>query len=306
MELMGCGTALVTPFRLDGSVDEPALAALVRWQVESGIGFLVACGTTGEAATLTELEWLRTVEVVVGAAAGRVPVLAGCTHNATHEAVAKAKKLAGVEGLGGILTASPYYNKPGQEGQYQHFRAIAQAVPLPLVLYNIPSRTGVNLEPATVRRLSEEGNIIGIKESSGNLAQIAEVIHTTPRTFKVFAGDDGIALPTIALGAMGLISVASNEIPGQMAAMVNAALGNDWPVARMILRRYSRLMEANFMEASPTPVKAVLAMMGRMEETVRLPMVPVSGATRRSLERVAGELGLLVDAPPSGEDLHMF
>jgi 4-hydroxy-tetrahydrodipicolinate synthase len=301
MELMGCGTALVTPFRLDGSVDEPALAALVRWQVESGIGFLVACGTTGEAATLTELEWLRTVEVVVGAAAGRVPVLAGCTHNATHEAVAKAKKLAGVEGLGGILTASPYYNKPGQEGQYQHFRAIAQAVPLPLVLYNIPSRTGVNLEPATVRRLSEEGNIIGIKESSGNLAQIAEVIHTTPRTFKVFAGDDGIAL-----GAMGLISVASNEIPGQMAAMVNAALGNDWPVARMILRRYSRLMEANFMEASPTPVKAVLAMMGRMEETVRLPMVPVSGATRRSLERVAGELGLLVDAPPSGEDLHMF
>jgi 4-hydroxy-tetrahydrodipicolinate synthase len=211
-----------------------------------------------------------------------------------------------VEGLGGILTASPYYNKPGQEGQYQHFRAIAQAVPLPLVLYNIPSRTGVNLEPATVRRLSEEGNIIGIKESSGNLAQIAEVIHTTPRTFKVFAGDDGIALPTIALGAMGLISVASNEIPGQMAAMVNAALGNDWPVARMILRRYSRLMEANFMEASPTPVKAVLAMMGRMEETVRLPMVPVSGATRRSLERVAGELGLLVDAPPSGEDLHMF
>jgi 4-hydroxy-tetrahydrodipicolinate synthase len=306
MELTGCGTALVTPFRRDGGVDEPALHALVNWQIESGIDFLVPCGTTGEASTLTEPEWLRVVEVVVAAAAGRVPIFAGCTHNATHEAVTRAKRLAEVQGLTGILTASPYYNKPGQEGQFQHFRAIARSVPLPVLLYNIPGRTGVNLEPATVRRLSEEPNIVGVKESSGNLAQIAELVNTLPRSFKVLAGDDGMALPAIAVGAMGLVSVASNEIPGHMATMVNAALGNDWAVARMILRRYARLLEANFMEASPSPAKAILAMMGRMEETVRLPMVPVSAGTRRALEKVAGELGLLVDAPATGADLHMF
>ncbi len=306
MELMGCGTALVTPFLADGSVDEAALAALVQWQIASGIGFLVPCGTTGEASTLDDGEWLRVVEVVVETAAGRVPVFAGCTHNATRVAVARARQLDGVAGLSGILTANPYYNRPGQEGQYLHFRAIAQAVALPILLYNIPSRTATNLEPATVARLAEEKNIIGIKESSGSIAQITELLHTLPRAFKVFAGDDSMALATIALGGVGLVSVASNQIPRQMAEMVRAALGGDWVLARRINRHFARLMAANFSEPSPAPAKAILAMMGRMEETVRLPMVPVSVPMRRKLERLAGELGLLVDAPPTGDDLRMF
>ncbi len=306
MELMGCGTALVTPFRRDGSVDEPALHTLVHWQIENGIDFLVPCGTTGEASTLTEAEWLRVVEVVVGAAGGRVPVFAGCTHNATHEAVAKARKLAGVHGLSGILTANPYYNRPGQEGQFQHFKAIAEATDLPVLLYNIPARTGVNLEPATVLRLAEVKNIIGIKESSGNITQITELLTTLPRSFKVFAGDDGLALPVLALGGAGLISVASNAIPGQMAAMVRAALDSDWPTARRINRQFFRLMQAHFWEPSPAPVKAVMAMLGRGEDVLRLPMVPVTPITRRKLETVVGELGLLANAPYNGEDLRMF
>jgi 4-hydroxy-tetrahydrodipicolinate synthase len=306
MELMGCGTALVTPFRRDGGVDEPALHALVSWQIESGIDFLVPCGTTGEAATLTEAEWLRVVEVVVGSAAGRVPVFAGCTHNATHEAVGRARKLAKVHGLTGILTANPFYNRPGQEGQYQHFRAIAEAVELPVLLYNIPSRTGANLEPATVLRLAELKNVIGVKESSGNIAQITELLTTAPRSFKVFAGDDGLALPVLALGGSGLVSVASNVIPGQMARMVRAAMENDWVGARRINRQFFRLMQAHFWEASPAPVKAVLAMLGRGEDVLRLPMVTVTEATRRKLERLVGELGMLVGTAPTGEDLRMF
>jgi 4-hydroxy-tetrahydrodipicolinate synthase len=307
MNLMGCGTALVTPFRGDGSVDEPALHALVNWQIDEGISFLVPCGTTGEAATLTEHEWLRVVEVVVGAAAGRVPVFAGCTHNSTREAVAKVERVAQIPGLTGILTANPYYNRPGQEGQYQHFLAIARAVGLPVILYNIPARTGTNLEPATVLRLSEEKNIIGIKESSGSIAQIAELVNTLPRSFAVYAGDDAMALPAIAAGGCGLISVASNEIPGQMATMVGAALENDWATARRINRHYAKLMAANFMEPSPAPVKTVLALMGRInDEAVRLPMVKVSAVAHRKLERIAGELGLLMAAPAAGVDLRMF
>jgi 4-hydroxy-tetrahydrodipicolinate synthase len=306
MELMGCGTALVTPFRRDGSVDEPALHALVNWQIESGISFLVPCGTTGEASTLSEAEWLRVVELVVGTTGGRVPVFAGCTHNATHEAVARARKLSRVHGLTGILTANPYYNRPGQEGQYQHFRAVAEAAELPVLLYNIPGRTGVNLEPATVLRLAEIDNIIGIKESSGNIAQITELLTTAPRSFKIFAGDDGMALPVIALGGAGLVSVASNAIPAQMASMVGAALDNDWPTARRINRQFFRLMQAHFWEASPAPVKAVLAMLGHGEDVLRLPMVPVSAAMRRKLEVVVGELGLLAGVAASGEDLRMF
>lgn len=303
---MGCGTALITPFRRDGGVDEPALHALVNWQIESGIDFLVPCGTTGEASTLTEAEWLRVVEVVCATTARRVPVFAGCTHNATHEAVAKAKKLARVHGLTGILTANPYYNRPGQEGQYLHFKAIAEAVDLPVLLYNIPSRTGANMEPTTLLRLAEIGNIIGVKESSGNLAQITELITAAPRNFKVIAGDDGLALPILALGGVGLISVASNVIPGQMARMVQAAMENDWAGARRINRQFFRLMQAHFWEASPAPVKAVMAMIGRGEDVLRLPMVPVTDTTRRKLERMVGELGLLVGVAPSGEDLRMF
>ncbi len=303
---MGCGTALVTPFRKDGGVDEPALHALVNWQIEHGIDFLVPCGTTGEASTLTEAEWLRAVEVVVAAAAGRVPVFAGCTHNATHEAVSKARKLAQIHGLTGILTANPYYNRPGQEGQYQHFKAVAEAVDLPVLLYNIPGRTGANLEPTTVLRLAELPNVIGIKESSGNLAQITELLTTAPRNFKVFAGDDGVALPVISLGGSGLISVASNAIPGQMSRMVGAAMENDWMSARRINRHFYRLMQAHFWEPNPAPIKAVLSMLGKCEDVLRLPMVPVSAATRRKLECMVGELGLLVGVPGTGEDLRMF
>jgi 4-hydroxy-tetrahydrodipicolinate synthase len=306
MELMGCGTALVTPFRGDGSLDEPALHALVNWQIESGISFLVPCGTTGEASTLSEAEWLRVVELVVGTASGRVPVFAGCTHNSTSEVVDRVRKLSQVHGLTGILTANPYYNRPGQEGQYQHFRSIAEATTLPVLLYNIPGRTGVNLEPATILRLAEIKNIIGIKESSGNIVQITELLTTLPRSFKVFAGDDGLALPVIALGGTGLISVASNAIPAQMSAMVGAALENDWPTARRINRQFFRLMQAHFWEASPAPVKAVLELLGHGEDVLRLPMVPVSSATRRKLEIVLGELGLLAGVASNGEDLRMF
>lgn len=295
MELMGCGTALVTPFRKDGSIDEPALQALVNWQVESGIDFLVPCGTTGEASTLNEAEWLRAVELVVATTAGRVLVFAGCTHNATQEVVARAQKLAQVNGLTGILTANPYYNRPGQEGQYQHFKAIAEAVKLPILLYNIPGRTGANLEPATVLRLAELPNVIGIKESSGNLAQITELLTTVPPNFKVFSGDDGLALPILSLGGAGLISVASNVIPAQMTQMVRAALEGDWAEARRMNRQFFRLMQAHFWEANPAPVKAVLSMIGRGKDVLRLPMVPVSAATRQKLDSLVNELGLSAD-----------
>jgi 4-hydroxy-tetrahydrodipicolinate synthase len=296
MELSGCGTALVTPFRGDGSVDEVALNALVHWQIESGVEILIPCGTTGEASTLTETEWLRTIELVCAAAAGRVAVFAGCTHNATHVAVTRARKLEQVVGLTGILTANPYYNRPGQEGQYQHFKAISEATPLPILLYNIPGRTGANLEPETVLRLAELENVIGIKESSGNMTQITELLTLAPKTFKVFAGDDGLALPIIAVGGAGLISVASNAIPREMSEMVRAALCDDWPTARRINRQFFRLMQAHFWEASPAPVKAVLAMLGKGEDVLRLPMVPVTKTTRRKLETLVGELGLLVEA----------
>ena len=290
---MGCGTALVTPFGRNSAIDEPALQSLVNWQIESGIDFLIPCGTTGEAATLSEAEWLRVIEIVVETAAGRVPVFAGCTHNATHEAVARVKKLHRVRGVTGVLTANPYYNKPGQDGQYQHFRAIAEATDLPVLLYNIPGRTGANLEPTTVLRLAELPNVIGVKESSGNIPQITELITTVPFGFKVLAGDDSVALPVIALGGAGLVSVASNVIPAQMAKMVRAALENDWDAARKINGQYFRLMQAHFWEASPAPVKAVLHMIGRGEDVLRLPMVPVSDGTRRKLELLASELGLL-------------
>ena len=293
MELMGCGTALVTPFRRDGSVDVPALRALVNWQIESGISFLIPVGTTGEASTLSDDEWLQVVEVTVEVAAGRVPVFAGCTHNSTHEAVTRIQRLSQVHGLTGVLTANPYYNRPGQEGQYQHFRAVAEATHLPVLLYNIPGRTGTNLEPATVLRLAEIENVIGIKESSGNIVQITDLLTSASQGFKVFAGDDSLALPVIALGGAGLVSVASNALPEQMSAMVKAALANDWESARRINRQFFRLMQAHFWEPSPAPIKAVLATLGHCEEILRLPMVPVSSATRNKLQALLSELKLL-------------
>ena len=307
MELFGCGTALVTPFRVDGAVDEPALHAHVNSQIDAGISLLVPCGTTGEASTLTEAEWLRVIEVTCAASAGRVPVFAGCTHNATHVAVARARRLGKVSGLAGLLTANPYYNRPGQQGQYEHFRAIAEATDLAVMLYNIPPRTGANLEPATVLRLAEMPNIIGIKESSGNMVQITELLTSAPKSFRVFAGDDALALPILALGGAGLISVASNVISAQMAAMVRAALAGDWTSARRINRHFFRLMQAHFWEPSPAPVKAVMNILGLGSESMRLPMVPVSKATRAGLEVLCGELGLLVHSEAGKVDnLRMF
>ncbi len=301
MQLRGCGTALVTPFSQDGAVDENALRNLVAWQVESGIDFLVPCGTTGETPTLNHAEWLRVIDVTIEVVAGRVPIVAGATSNSTQEAVAKAKEVASRPGVNFILTASPYYNKPTQEGQYRHFRAIAEAVDKPVILYNVPGRTSANLEPATLLRLTEVPNIAGVKEASGNMTQIAEVLNSVPETFLVLSGDDAVTLPVIALGGVGVISVVSNEIPHEMAEMTRAAINNDWTAARALHRKYLPLMLANFIESSPLPVKAVLAMMGRIEEVYRLPLLPMRRDTRSKLQKVATEAGLIVKpvAPPA-------
>jgi 4-hydroxy-tetrahydrodipicolinate synthase len=294
MQLRGCGTALVTPFHQDGSIDDAALHNLVAWQIESGIDFLVPCGTTGETPTLTHDEWLHVIDTTIEVAAGRVPIVAGATSNATHDAVEKAKELAARPGVNAILTANPYYNKPTQEGQYRHFKAIAEAIgDKPVILYNVPGRTAANLEPATLARLAEIPNIVGVKEACGNMTQIAEAIASVPEHFLVFSGDDAVTLPVIALGGVGIISVAANEIPHEMAALTHAALANDWATARTLNRKYLPLMQANFIESSPLPVKAVLAMMGKIEEVYRLPLVPMRRDTRSKLQRVATEVGLI-------------
>lgn len=301
MQLRGCGTALVTPFSQDGAVDENALRNLVAWQVESGIDFLIPCGTTGETPTLTHDEWLRVIDISIDVVAGRVPIVAGATSNSTQEAVAKAKEVAARPGVNAILTASPYYNKPTQEGQYRHFRAISEAVDKPLILYNVPGRTSANIEPATLARLSEVANIAGVKEASGNMSQIADVLNSVPGSFLVFSGDDALTLPVIALGGVGIISVASNEIPREMAEMTRAALNNDWNTARTIHRKYLPLMQANFIESNPLPVKAVLAMMGKLEEIYRLPLLPMRRDTRSKLQKIAADAGLISRpaAPPA-------
>jgi 4-hydroxy-tetrahydrodipicolinate synthase len=307
MQLRGCGTALVTPFHQDGSIDDAALRNLVAWQIDSGIDFLVPCGTTGETPTLTHDEWLHVIDTTVEVAAGRVPIVAGATSNSTYDAVEKAKEIAARPGVDAILTASPYYNKPTQEGQYRHFKTIAEAVQKPLILYNVPGRTGANIEPSTLARLSEVPNILGVKEASGNIAQIAEVCHAVPEHFQVFSGDDSVTLPIIALGGVGIISVASNEIPREMTALTRAALNNDWVTARALQKKYLPLMQANFIESSPLPVKAVLAMMGRIEEVYRLPLLPMRRDTRSKLQRVVTEVGLIAKpAAPSPETAEFF
>jgi len=293
MNLRGCGTALVTPFKADGAVDEAAMRALVAWQVESKIDFLVPCGTTGETPTLSREEWLRVIEITIGVAAGRVPIVAGATSNSTADAIEKAKTVAAIKGVDAILTASPYYNKPTQEGQYQHFKAIAEAVDKPLVLYNVPGRTGANLEPATIVRLARIPNIIGVKEASGNISQMADLLNAVPESFLVLSGDDAVTLPLISLGGVGVISVVSNQIPREMSELTRAALANDWTTARKLQRKYLPLMQANFIESNPMPVKAVMAMMGRIEENYRLPMVRVKPESRAKLEKIAAEAGLL-------------
>jgi 4-hydroxy-tetrahydrodipicolinate synthase len=297
MKLRGCGTALVTPFKSDGSLDEAALRGLVRWQVESGIDFLVPCGTTGETPTLSHEEWLRVVDLTIETAEGRVPIMAGATSNNTREAVAKAKEISARPGVDYVLTATPYYNKPTQEGVYEHFKAIAEASEKPLVLYNIAGRTGTNIETGTLLRLAQVPNIAGVKEASGNISQIAEVCATVPEDFLVFSGDDAITLAVIGLGGVGIISVVSNEIPAEMARLTQAALVNKWDSARLLFRKYLPLMQANFIESNPGPAKAVLAMMGRVEEVYRLPLVPMKKENRARLEKVAAEVGLLQQQP---------
>ena len=307
MQLRGCGTALVTPFHQDGSIDDTALRNLVAWQVESGIDFLIPCGTTGETPTLSHDEWLYVIDTTIEIVAGRVPIVAGATSNSTHDAVEKAKEVAARPGVNAILTASPYYNKPTQEGQYRHFRAIAEAVDKPIILYNVPGRTGANIEPATLARLAEVPNILGVKEASGNMTQIAEVCNAVPEHFLVFSGDDAVTLPVIALGGVGIISVASNEIPREMAEMTRAALNNDWQTARRIHRKYLALMQANFLESNPLPVKAVLVMMGKIEEAYRLPLLPMRRDTRSKLQKIATEAGLITrPAAPAAEVVDFY
>jgi 4-hydroxy-tetrahydrodipicolinate synthase len=306
MQLRGCGTALITPFHQDGSIDEPALRNLLAWQVESGIDFLVPCGTTGETPTLSHDEWLRVIDITIEVVAGRVPVMAGATSNSTHDAVEKAKEVAARPGVDAILTASPYYNKPTQEGQYRHFRTIAESVDKPIILYNVPGRTGANIEPATLARLSEVPNIAGVKEASGNITQIAEVCAVVPDHFLVFSGDDAMTLPVIALGGVGIVSVASNEIPRELAEMTRAALNNDWNTARRIHRKYLALMQANFIESNPMPVKAVLAMMGKVEEVYRLPLLPMRRETRSKLQKVATEAGVITKPASAPADVVNF
>jgi len=306
MKLRGCGSALVTPFKSDTSVDEEALRSLVAWQVESGIDFLVPCGTTGETPTLSHDEWLRVIDVTVEVASGRVPIVAGATSNSTRDAVEKAKEASSRPGVDAILTASPYYNKPTQEGQYRHFKSIAESIDKPIILYNVPGRTGANLEPATLARLAEVPNIAGVKEASGNISQVADVIHAVPQHFLVLSGDDALTLPVISLGGIGVISVASNEIPHEMAEMTRAALNNDWDTARRLHHKYLPLMQANFIESNPLPVKAVLSMMGKLEEVYRLPLLPMRRDTRSRLQKIATESGVVARPAAAPESTDFF
>jgi 4-hydroxy-tetrahydrodipicolinate synthase len=288
----GCGTALVTPFTSDGALDEPAITRLARRQVDAGMHFLVPCGTTGESPTLDACERRRVVELVVEAAAGRVPVMAGAGGYDTREVVHAVGEMAKA-GATGILSVSPYYNKPTQEGLYQHYRAIAESTSLPIMVYNVAGRTGSNVETATLVRLAEIPNIIGVKEASGNIAQICDVRRTLPPQFLVLSGDDAITLPVMSVGGQGVISVAGNEIPGELARMVEAIERNDWAAARALHHRYLPLMMINFVESNPIPVKAAMARMGLLAEVFRLPMVSPSEASRRRIERVLADLELL-------------
>jgi 4-hydroxy-tetrahydrodipicolinate synthase len=289
----GCGTALVTPFTDGGEVDFRALRALVEWQVAEGIDFLVPCGSTGEAQTLDDGERERVVAAVVEGAAGRVPVMAGATSNDTRRAVAETKRMCAL-GVDGILTATPYYNKPTQDGLARHFLAVADAATRPVCLYNVPGRTAVNLFPATALRLAEHSNVLGIKEASGDLRQIMEILRHRPARFAVLSGDDWLAFAVMAAGGEGLISVTSNEVPAQMTALVHQARAGDLEAARACQYRLLSLMDANFLESNPAPVKAALAAMGRIADVLRLPLVPVTPATREALHAALRSAGVHV------------
>jgi 4-hydroxy-tetrahydrodipicolinate synthase len=302
----GCGTALVTPFRKDQSLDEQTLRKLVRRQIQAGINFLVPCGTTGESPTLTRAEHLRVVEITIEEAKGKVPVLAGAGGYNTAEVIEIAKELSHM-GADGILSVTPYYNKPTQEGLIQHFNAIAKAVPLPIIVYNIQGRTGVNVEPATLKRLAEIENIVGVKEASGSISQMATVLHQLPESFIVLSGDDAITIPLIALGGRGVVSVVANEIPAEFGKLTHLALAGDFAGARALQRQWFALMEVNFCEVNPGPVKAAMAMMGLLEPGLlepvfRLPMVPPSESNRAKIEAVLKSAGLLATARSSHAD----
>ncbi len=287
----GLGTALVTPFKASGDLDENALRRLVRRQVEAGVDVLVPCGTTGESVTLTADEQRRAIAIVVDEAGGR-PVLAGAGSNDTRRAVEKAKAAAGV-GAHGVLSVGPYYNKPTGEGYFRHFSAVADASTVPVVVYNVPGRTGSNIDNRTMLRLAEHGNVAAVKEASGNIGQVMELLRDRPQGFLVLSGDDAMTLAYMALGAEGLISVASNQAPEQMSELVRACARGDFASARKLHARLLRLMSLNFVESNPIPVKASLALMGLCEESFRLPLVPPSDSTRELLRAALRELGLL-------------
>jgi len=288
----GCGTALVTPFRKDLSLDEATMRRLVQRQIRAGIDFLVPCGTTGESPTLTRAEHLRVIEITLEEAKGKVPVVGGAGGYNTAEVIELARELQHM-GVDGILSVTPYYNKATQEGLYQHYKAIAEAVPLPIIVYNVQGRTGVNVETPTLKRLAEIDNIVGVKEASGNIGQMAAVCHNMPERFDVLSGDDAVTIPLIALGGRGLVSVASNEIPAEMTKLVQLALAGDFAGARALQRAWLPLMEVNFVESNPIPVKAAMAMMGLIEPVYRLPMVPPLPQSQARIEAVLKSVGLL-------------
>ncbi|HVB37631.1 MAG TPA: 4-hydroxy-tetrahydrodipicolinate synthase [Vicinamibacterales bacterium] len=293
----GCGTALVTPFTKDGALDDAGVRRLARRQIDKGIHFLVPCGTTGESPTLSLAERRRVVEIVVAEAAGQVPVLAGAGGYDTKEVMHAAGEMKKA-GANGLLSVTPYYNKPTQEGLYQHFKAIADAVDLPIIVYNVPGRTGCNVEVGTQVRLASIPNIVGVKEASGNMTQMCEVCRNVPADFIVLSGDDALTLPLMAVGGRGIISVASNEIPAEMSQMVEAAERGDFAAARAMHQRLLPLMQINFVESNPGPVKAAMAAMGLLELVYRLPMVPPQPASREKILKVLRELKLVGTESP--------
>ena len=290
----GCGTALVTPFNDDLSLDEMTMRALVRRQIAEGIDFLVPCGTTGESPTLTRKEHLRVVEITLEEAKGKVPVIAGAGGYNTAEVIHLAKEIEAM-GADGLLSVTPYYNKPTQEGLYQHYRAIAEETKLPIIIYSVQGRTGINVEPDTLKRLSEIPNYVAVKEASGNISQMARVVHEVPASFHVLSGDDSITIPLIALGGKGIISVASNEIPAQMTQLTRLALNGDYAGARELQRKYLPLMEINFIEPNPQPVKAAMAFMGLLRPVWRLPMTAPQPQNMARIERVLADINLLAN-----------
>jgi 4-hydroxy-tetrahydrodipicolinate synthase len=288
----GVGTALITPFRMDGSLDEPAVKRLVRRQLDAGIHFVSPCGTTGEAPTLSHHEKLRINELVVEEVNGQVPVLAGAGGYDTREVIALARDLEKV-GVDGILSVTPYYNKPTQEGLYQHFKTIAGSTRLPIMLYNVPGRTGVNMEPKTIARLAEIPSIVAVKEAAGNVVQMSEIVAATPDDFLMLSGDDPLTVATMAVGGVGVVSVASNEAPAEMVQIVEFCEKGDYAAARKLHHWLLPLIQVNFAESSPIPCKAAMAAMGLIEESYRLPLVPPTPATREKIVGVLQQLRIL-------------